>query len=241
MDVSSLPLPSVGIEISATELSRLYSISGALNRFEAAVGLRAQVRDGARHGAAAHVVRLDGHVHGHRLGGERVPHAVERLDHGEVVRQVVGRRDREFMLSAGTDERTSAPPASTIASHGRRITRSTSADQKRDLPRRPRRLRGTGMRPFSIRSPSQASTAGQHGERRQDRDRDHQDRPLGEGDEGLVAGEEHARHRGDHREAGDQDGAARRRRGDLERRALAPCRRRAPRARAADRTGCSPR
>jgi hypothetical protein len=64
------------------------------------------------------------------------------------------------MLSAGIARATSKPPASTIESTGRRMTRSVSADQKRESPAG-RRLRPmNGSRPFSTRSPSQSSIAG---------------------------------------------------------------------------------
>ena len=73
------------------------------------------------------------------------------------------------------------------------------------------------MRPFSTRSPSQASIAGSTVSERDHRDRDHDHRPDGEGDERLVAADEHAGHRDHHGEAGDQHGAAGGRGGGLER------------------------
>ena len=64
-----------------------------------------------------------------------------------------------FIPSAGIASAMSSPPVSTIATTGRRITRSTSLLQKRDSPERPRRPM-IGTRPFSTRSPSQLSMAG---------------------------------------------------------------------------------
>ena len=64
------------------------------------------------------------------------------------------------MCRAGIESATSAPPASTIDSHGRRVTRSMTAVQKRDSPAGRRRRPKYGIRPFSTRSPSQERIAG---------------------------------------------------------------------------------
>ena len=66
-----------------------------------------------------------------------------------------------------------------------------------------------------------AEQCGQHGERADHRDRDDHHRSDREGHERLVAGEEHAGHRDHHRDAGDEDGAAGRGCGGLERCVLA--------------------
>ena len=66
------------------------------------------------------------------------------------------------------------------------------------------------------------SSAGQHGQRAEHRDRDDHHRPDREGHERLVAGEEHAGHRDQDGDAGDEDGAAGGGCGGLEGSALAP-------------------
>jgi hypothetical protein len=58
----------------------------------------------------------------------------------------------------------------------------------------------------------------QHGQRADDGDRDHQDGAGGEGDEGRRARQVEARHRDHHRDARDEHGTPRGRRGGLERR-----------------------
>ena len=61
---------------------------------------------------------------------------------------------------AGIDSATSAPPAITTATTGRRITRSIRAPQTRDSVAPVRRRPRNGIRPLLMRSPSSASAAG---------------------------------------------------------------------------------
>ena len=123
------------------------------------------------------------------------------------------------MFSAGTDSATRAPPAIAIDSQGRRITRSTVADQKRDSPAA---SPAAEEREAALLDPvpEPGEHRRQHRQRGEHRDRDDEDRALGERVEGLVAAQEHAGHRDDHRQAGDQHRAPRGRGGDLERGAL---------------------
>ena len=139
-----------------------------------------------------HVVRLDHHVGGHALGGKASLEPCCRS--GSPGGPGAGRRPVTTILrlSAGIASATSAPPAIAIESHGRRITRSTTGAQKRGLPGAPT-PRQERMLPLSIRSPSQARSAGSTRQRGEHRDRHHQDRSLREREERLVAAQEHAR------------------------------------------------
>ena len=65
-----------------------------------------------------------------------------------------------FMLSAGIASATSRPPAMAMDRIGLFITRPTIELQNRDSRTRPLLRRVNGIRPFSTRSPSHASTAG---------------------------------------------------------------------------------
>ena len=113
-----------------------------------------------------------------------------------------------FSENAGMVSAIRTAPAATAERTGRRRTRSRMAPQKRLSPFLLRSRRRNGIRPFSTLSPSLPSSAGQHGERAEHRDRDDHHRPDREGHERLVAGEEHAGHRDQHGDARDEDGAA---------------------------------
>ena len=113
-----------------------------------------------------------------------------------------------FSENAGIVRATRTAPAATAERTGRRRTRVRMAPQKRLSPSLLRSRCRNGIRPFSTLSPSLPSSAGQHGQRADHRDRDDHHRPDREGHERLVAGEEHAGHRDQHGDAGDEDGAA---------------------------------
>ena len=98
------------------------------------------------------------------------------------------------MLSAGIARATRRPPATTIETIGRRITRVTIEPQTRDSLASPA---APGERDPALVDP--VAEPGQHRrqdrQRREHRDRDHGHRGDRERDEGRVAGDEHPGHR----------------------------------------------
>ena len=112
--------------------------------------------------------------------------------------------------NAGIVSATSRPPATMTETSGRLSTRSRIALQTFDSPLVLwRRLATHGTRPFSVQPlrDRNESIAGSTVTRAEHRDADDEDRADAERDEHRVAGQEHARHRGHHGEAGDEHGA----------------------------------
>ena len=120
-----------------------------------------------------------------------------------------------FICSAGIASATRSPPARTIdksrAAHDAAGERSPEAR----LPGGPAPApeQGDAALLDAVAEPGQHRR--QHRQRGEHGDGDHDDRALGEGDEGLVAADEHAGHRDDHGHAGDQHGPPRGRGGGL--------------------------
>ena len=165
--------------------------------------------DRASHRRRVHVRRLDDDVRRERRARERLLHPVVRLDDGERLRERVRsrcgdvelerrRRERQHERAGGecrqhgpaqdaVDDRAPDPPFAVVASE--------PADERDAQPVDP------------VAEPRE------HG--RQDRQRaehgdgDHEDRRDAERGEGRVAGQEHAGHRHDHRQPGDEHRATR--------------------------------
>ena len=124
------------------------------------------------------------------------------------------------MPSAGIESATSRPPARTTETTGR----AEDAGQDRVPHARlalvlVATLGDVGQ--AALLEPALLAEVGQHGRQERERpdhgDGDDDDRADAEGREDRVAGEEHAGHRGDHGEAGDQHRATRGGGGDVER------------------------
>ena len=138
-----------------------------------------------------------------------------------------------------------APPAAPVARHGRqqRAPQHPVHDARPDAERGHAVAETTeaGNPALLDAIAEHRQHGGQHRERSEHRDGDDRDRAGGERRERRGAGEVHAGHRDHDRDAGDEHGATRGRGGRLDRRFLAPCRRRAPRAPGGGRTARSPR
>ena len=180
-------------------------------------------RDRLLHRRRLHARCLDDDVRRQCGARERLLHPVVCLDDlestsGTTRAPAAARRS----CSAGSGERDQqCRPRRSAESAGRRRTRSTIAPQIRPSPSSRRRRPTNGTRARSTLSPSRESSSGKHGQRPEHRDGDDEDRGQRERREGRVAGEEHARHRHHHGQAGDEHRAAGGRGRDLERRPLA--------------------
>ena len=171
---------------------------------------------------------------------ERGLHAVVGLHDRQVARQAVEPGWPCACRTPGSPARPAGGRGQRADSAGR-SARGRGSRPRRATRRRPRARPRNGTRPFSTRSPSLDSIAGSTVSEPITATATTRIVPMPKRRERRVAGEEHAGHRDHHREAGDQHGAARGRRGGLERPRLAMRRRAAPRARGAGRTASSRR
>ena len=221
-----MPSPSIGSETIAARCESAHAhVAAAL---EAAAGDRAapQVRDRAANLRRAHVVGAhDDDAPGSDRRGTR-PACGRRPSSRRGC--AAGRRCPAAPCASrrpGSPARRAAPPLSSAASSGRRSEAPTTAPQKR--PARPRHGAGASRLPSSGIAAALDAVAERREHRRHDgdraehRDRDDDDRADAERGEDAVAGEQHAGHRDHHRQAGDDHGAARGRRGDRDRLARA--------------------
>ena len=207
------------------------------------------------------VLGLDHDHGGRGRAGEGLVDRGLRLHHGQALRHaVVGGRQAELEVDGrererDEDRRRGDDRDDRVPEHGaqdalpdRRLAAAApeqalhaSGTARSRRPRR-RRCRGrrSGTRDPSARWPGMRAEEArrlrgeqgrQHRQRADDRGRDDQDRGQGDAREHAVAGQEHAAHRGHDREAGDEHGAARGGRGDLDRVDLAGAARAAPGAR----------
>ena len=127
-----------------------------------------------------------------------------------------------WRCSAGSASTISTAAEATVEITGWRRTGRRIAPQKRLPSPLSRRSRcRNGIRPFSTRSPSFESIGRQHRERADHRDGDDHHRADRERHERLVAREQHAGHRDDHGDAGDQHRTAGGGRGGFDRGPLA--------------------
>ena len=204
------------------------------------VDLGAQGADAGGDGARAHVVGLDDHGRHDALGREHGLDLVVGDDDRNVLRQLLDAAGDDLHLQRrDTPARRSSPPASRTDRPGRRMTRLGERSPEARLPGGP--APAPEQRDAALLDPvaEPGEHRRQHRQRGEHGDRDHDDRALGERDEGLVAADEHAGHRDDHRHAGDQHGATRGRGGGLRARSARCAPLRAPRARGGGRTASS--
>ena len=134
MDCSSLPLPSVGMDTSATVPSLLYSTSVPCStlRLPSARAFRSAMAAAAGPRRTSSALTATSTVTASAGKASRIRSKVlttaRSCGRSSVVVTAM------FMLRAGTDSASRKPPAITIDTHGRRMTRSTTVDQKRDWP-----------------------------------------------------------------------------------------------------------
>ena len=241
-DSSSVPVPVIGSATVATVWSELTSsVAWPSNRPGALLGLRSSESIADTTSRRRHVVGLD-HDHLHAaLAREGGLDAVVGLHHLQVARVVLGTAQVVCIPSAGTASATSTPAETSAETSGRRSTRSSTRDQRPSLA--DPALEAADERHAALVDPvAELRQQGrQHGQRADHRDGDDHDRAGRERGEIRDPAQVHPGHRDHHGEAGDEHRAARGRRGGLDGGVVAPVRRRAPRAPASGRTGCSPR
>ena len=211
-------MPSIGTVISATVPAALTStVIGSCMR-PLASARSSSCRIARSHRRRVHVRRLDDHAGRERRAGKRALHPFVRLHCRERLRERVRARARPSGAEAQETARaTSSPPERTAQSRGRRSTRSMTAPQIRPSPSSRRRRPTNGTRARSTPSPSLESRAGSTVSEPSIAIGDHDDRGNAERVEDVVAGQEHAGHRDDHGQPGDEHRAAGGRGRDFER------------------------
>ena len=143
-----------------------------------------------------------------------------RLDHGLVLRELVDSAGDDLHLERRNGERHEKAPSD---EDRQAWTPHHATGQRRPearlAGRAPAAEQGNSTLFDPVTEPRQHRR--QDRQRGEDGNRDHEDRAFGEGDERLVAADEHAGHRDDHGHAGDQHRTPRGSGGGLERGALA--------------------
>ena len=213
-----MPLPASGISTRAARCDALTStlIGSCIWPVASAARLRAAMPGGDLR--LRHVGRADDDDRRPGPAGERLLDAVVDLHHRQVARQALRarvdrvqaeRRDRE-----GDEQRgRRAAPDDRAAQHGA----DDRAPEARLAVRCARMRARNGIRPRSTRSPSLDSTAGSTVSEPTSAMATTSTVPTPNDAKIVRAHQEHAGHRGHHDEAGEQHGAARRRRGGLQR------------------------